>query len=399
MPMLRWVPVVVLPLAQQAVADELDTLNFVAIRNMRHETNIFRLSSSRDERAVLGGRTKSEDITTTAVGLKINKPYSLQRFELDLSYVDTNYRKFDYLSFGALNYRAQWNWSLTPAAYGTVSRLHREQQASFLDYTGVGNRNVTTVDVTRADSTFELDGAWKLLAGVTEVEVSNERLIVQESDFKQTSAEFGIKRDFRSGSSLSFTSTQGRGSFFKRTDPDRALLIDTGFHESRNDLRAIWSVSAKSSIDAHLGYLSRKHDNLAQRDFNGGVGGIAWRWEPSAKTEVVAGWERNISSFQSTNSSYIARDTFSISPTWRISNKTTLRLRYEHQARQFLGQGPELASILQQDTIDTGRVTLDWKPLRELTVSGSVQSDRRASNLADKDFKNIAATISVQLGF
>ena len=397
--LVQWLPLITIPITQLAFADEFDTVNFIGLRSLRYETNLFKLSTSANDHVLLNGRTKSDEITTTTAGINFNKKYSLQKFELDVSYVDYDYKKFSYLSFGGINYSGQWNWQLTPSLYGSIIAIHKEQQASYLDYQGIGNRNITTVEIKKLDTTFKLDGAWKFLTKLTELEVNNERLIVQESDFNLREVEIGFQRDFRSGSVLSFLKSQSRGNFFKRSEPSENLLIDTGFKESRNELRALWSITERSTIDARLAYVNRTHDNFSQRNFSGSVGGVIWHWEPTAKLELVSSWQQTVNSYQSNNSSFIKSNIISIGPDWHTTVKTLLKARYEYRQRQFLGQGFQIPLLPQQDSIQSAQLALIWNPLRELTLNASIQKDKRISNLIGKNFESSTAIVSARIEF
>lgn len=92
-------------LALAAQADELDTLQFQASESVQHDSNVYRLSDSADAQALIGTPTRSDTIAVTTVGLKLNKPYSLQRFELAVSAEDHRYRRFSNLNFTAVKDR------------------------------------------------------------------------------------------------------------------------------------------------------------------------------------------------------------------------------------------------------------------------------------------------------
>jgi len=79
---------------------------------------------------------------------------------------------------------------------------------------------------------------------------------------------------------------------------------------------------------------------------------------------------------------------------WQISEKTVLRARYDYARRAYQGGTSDRIDILQ-----TAMLALEWKALRALTVSASLQHDRRGSNLPGVDFKSTQAGIAAQLAF
>src|SRR5436305_9330715 len=91
-----------------AVADDFDTLNVVAGETLSHDSNVFRVPSSSGPPA--GFSSKSDVFNTHFVGLRLNKPYSLQRFQADVTKSATRYNNFSTLDTDTLNYRAAWLW-------------------------------------------------------------------------------------------------------------------------------------------------------------------------------------------------------------------------------------------------------------------------------------------------
>ena len=85
-----------------AIADELDVLQFNAGLALQHDSNVFRLSDQTSNPVVLGGSGRSDTLLTSSAGLKLRKPYGLQRFEADIGVENTNYKNFSALNFTAL---------------------------------------------------------------------------------------------------------------------------------------------------------------------------------------------------------------------------------------------------------------------------------------------------------
>jgi hypothetical protein len=161
-------------------ADSLDTWNVSVGTSVSHDRNIFHLSDSADAQALTGSSSKSDVVTATNLGLKVDKPYSLQRFELDLNVVKYDYRKFDYLNFTATNYTAAWRWSLTPNLHGNLSSGRQESLNSFTDNQNFRVRNVRTNDDYRFDADLDLGASWHLLGGAFQTRRKNSATFIQE---------------------------------------------------------------------------------------------------------------------------------------------------------------------------------------------------------------------------
>ena len=65
-----------------------------------------------------------------------------------------------------------------------------------------------------------------------------------------------------------------------------------------HELRLIWPVTGKRSIDARVGHFARNHAHFPQRDFEGFVGNFNLNWAVTGKTRITAGWARDLFNFQ-----------------------------------------------------------------------------------------------------
>jgi exopolysaccharide biosynthesis operon protein EpsL len=388
-------------ISPRAKADAEDTFTITPGVAVQHDDNLFRLSSSADPNAVLGRSTKSDDIITSSLALKIDKSYSLQRFELDASLADYRYRNFDFLNFTARNYAAAWRWSLTPYFHGNLTSDRNETLNSFTEVTtGFRTRNLRTDENQRFDGILEVSGSWRVLGGVAQTTRTNSQVFEQEADSRLNFAEGGLRYDFPSGSSLSYIARSGRGEYTSLSQPSASLaFFDTGFDQRENEVRLIWPVTGKTTIDARAAYMDRSHDHFSERDFAGGVGNLNVKWEITGKTALTAGLSRELTSYQTDYSSYIRIDHFVLSPVWQISEKTALRGRYDYAKLDYRGAIAVTPFNGRADTQRTAALVLEWQPLRSLSLNATLQNDRRTSNIPGFDFESMMAGVSAQMTF
>lgn len=398
--------------AQHASADAGDTFNVTAGSTLMYDSNVFRISPSIDPLLLTGKSTRSDQVITSTATLSLNKLYGMQRFQVNGSIVDNRYHNFDFLNFIAKNYDAAWTWQLTPYFHGNLSSTHKEGLQNFGNLTGFinsSNRNIRTDEIHRFDSIFELNRSWHVIGGVSQSKLTNSRLTVQDFDNTVLSFEGGIRYALPSGSSLTYKARHGQGDFFKRPEPISSTLFDTRFQDMEHDMRLLWLITAKTSIEARIGHFERKHDHFAQRDFSGFVGNFNVNWAITGKTRLVAGWARDLSNFQTAtnfqlagfqrfSSSYIAADRFSVAPAWQITEKTALRLRYEYSILDYLGPVLSFPDI-RHDSMHSGQAILDWQPVRAISLSAMLQRDHRTANIRGFDFDNIAGSITARLNF
>lgn len=413
----RWLAIailIMLPLfARNAEADARDTFNLNVGTNIMYDSNVFRLSPSIDPVTVIGQSTKSDQIITSTAALSLNKFYGLQRFEANGSIVDNRYHNFDFLNFIGKNYLAALHWQLTPYLHGKLSSDYKESLNNFANLTGFinsTNRNLRTDTNQRFDGVFEINRAFHVVGGISDATLKNSQLTVQDFDNRVISVEGGLRYVSPSGTSLTYKTRRGDGDFFKRPAPIASSLFDTGFREMEYGLQLIWPVTIKTSIDTRIAYLDRKHDHFSQRNFAGFIGNFDFNWNITSKIRFTASWTRSLSNFQTASnfqltqfqpfsSSYAATDRFFVMPVWRISEKTTLRLRYDYTMRDFLGPVIPIPGDHRSDSQHTGLIAMDWQPLNALLVSATLQRDHRTSNLATYKYDNSIATVAVRLNF
>jgi len=382
-----------------ARADIYDTLNLNTSVTAQYDSNLFRLSAGADANALVGKPSAAEQVLVSSFGFKLAKPYSLQRFEFEANLVDYKYRKFSYLDSTALNYAGAWRWSLTPRAYGNLTRTRTQALNSFADFTGFGIRNLRTDENTRLDGSYELDGVWRLIGAAAEITRTNSQPFVQEGDNSLRTIEGGPRYVAPSGTTLSYVARSGRGVFFNRPQPIAAALLDNRFEQREHEFSLLWLISGKSNVTARVAHVDRKHANFSARDHGGNVANLSFNWGVSGKLRLTTTWSRELASFQSPSASYTSTERWVFNPVWQISEKTALRGRYDRSVRDFRGAVAVTPQNDRSDLLRSAQISLDWKPLRALTFTATLQNDRRASNLPGLDFNSVMVSLTVLASF
>lgn len=383
----------------QAHADADDTISLTSNLNVEYNSNLFSLANGISPQAALGTSGKSDLITTGSVGVKLNKPYSLQRFELEATVVNNRYRTFDYLDFTALNYAGAWRWMITPTLHGSLSATRSESLNSFTDSKRYDQRNIRTDENQRLDTIYELDGSWRLLAGASRTTRTNRETLVQEGDTQTNSVTAGIRYDFRSGTSLAFQTRFGHGEYTNRPTPIPATLLDNQYDVRENGFQLNWRATGKTLLDARISYLEHTSADYSARNFAGMTGSLNFSWEVTGKTVLSAIAARELSSYQTLTSSYTQSDRIGLIADWRIREKAGLRVSYNYAQRDYLGGIIASSTNGRLDTTRTGMVALDWQPSRGVMISASLQRTKQTSNQSDNDFAANSANLSAQVTF
>ena len=335
-------------LATPAAAQE-DMLTARLSRHVTWDTNVFRLSDGAADPQLARGITgKSDQIATTTVGLSVDKAYSLQQFRFNVSQVATRHDKFSTLDRDAFNYTALWQWQLTPRISGALSADRAESAISFLDTQDL-QRNVAVTVNRNATVDGWLFGGWHLLAGISETRRESTGTFVASPSNTQTNGEFGLRYIAASRSSVTATRRLRNGVNTGQA-VDLVNFIDSAFKVTESELNAAWIVSGKSTLNGRLTRIERRHKHVPQRDFSVVAGELGYVWAPTGRLSVSVSALRAVAPFTpSTSISYRIDDTLAFAPAWRVTDKTTLRMRAYRQVSDFAGAVVPVAGSPRRD--------------------------------------------------
>ena len=378
-----------------ALSDELDVLQFNAGLALQHDSNVFRLSDQAGSPAIAGGSGRSDTILTSSAGLKLRKPYGLQRFEADIGLENTNYKNFSGLNFTALNYAAAWRWSLTPAFHGNLTTDSKEYVDNTADVQTAGQLNRKTDRSTRLDAEYEVDGVWRLLGGAFQRTNSNSQSATFEGDSKVIGAEAGVRYQLPFGASLAYRFRNGKGEY---TNQAAAVAVASDFTDREHEVQGEW-VGGRTKVGGRISRLERKYDSIPARDFSGFLSQIDITYALTGKTSIFGGVVRELGSYQTNNISYYQGSRVFVSPSWQATENIALRARYDYGVRDFKGPLPGFAASNRTDKTSLASLTAEWKPVRLLTLMAFVQRDQRTSNEFGADYKSNSVGISAKATF
>lgn len=365
------------------------TLQFRLGQSLVRDSNVFRTPDA---------IRRSDTYGVTTLGVKLDKRYSLQRIELDVYAQDYRYQDFSQLDFTAFNYDAAWRWSVTPRLRGNLTADRRE----FVDNTadvlvspdGLTAVNRRTESAVGLDAEYELGAAWRVVGGVFQRELKN-TLTTAEANSTVNGAEVGARYVFRSGNSLAYRFKNGDGTYRGQTD----ATLPRDFSDVEHEFRFEWAPTGRSTVQARMGYLDREHKSAADRDFSGWTGRVNANWVLTGKTQFDAGFIRDLSSYQTANTNYYEGQRLYISPVWKPTEKTALRLRLEQGTRNYKGAPAGQAPLNRRDKTALASLSAEWEALRSLTVAVTAQHDRRTANVAGADYKANSVGVSALFRF
>ena len=394
----RVIGVVLWSVAQSAAAQE-GPFQLRLGRDVTWDANVFRLpDSAPDPQAVRGIAGKSDQFTRTSIGLKFDKEFGLQRLLVDLGQSTLRYNKFSTLDSDAHDYLGRLSWQLGPRLSGTLSS-NRTRSAVGFDQTGGTTNIVRTSSSEGLTVDGWLFGGWHLLAGYTASETTNSVPFVAQPNVNQSIAEAGLRYVAASGNSIIYKQRWNRGTYAGQV-VNFATFVDDGFTARESELLVSWVGNGQSVLDGRLTWIDRRYQNIPQRNFSGVAGEIRYHWTPTGNLTFDLSALQNLAPYTpDLQTSYRKDDTLGFAATWAVGATTTLRMNLSRLSTGYLGPVAPVAGPLRHDVLNSARLAAEWKPHAKVTLTASVQRDRRTSNDSNFAFNDTIGGFNALLAY
>ena len=119
-----------------------------------------------------------------------------------------------------------------------------------------------------------------------------------------------------------------------------------------------------------------------------------------SKTQILLSASRSFVDWWDVATSYNITNTVSLAPTWQLSPELSARLRLERSRRNFFAPVFIFDGVpLRQDVIRTGQLSLEWLPVRNISMVVSLQKERRNSNQEDVTYADTTTSLDMRLSF
>lgn len=361
------------------------------------DDNVFRISKDVDPATVIGSRSRADTYRTTSLGLSADVPVSLQRFVGSLTFNSTRYQRFSALDFDGHDLRGSWLWQADKDLHGELGFSDTYSLASFAQLLS------TTPDQLRVRREF-VNGAWmvtpqwRLRAAGERLEQRNSAPATLFNDVNIDGFEASLSRISPTGNSIGCSARIETGQF-PTLEPLAAALIDNAYRQYGAGLTLDWTISAVSHLVARADQVSRRYDQLPQRDFNGATGRAEFTWTPTGKLALTAIAQRDISPYEYTRSSLVLIKGIGVRPTWRMTAKLELSADLEALTRSYPGDPAQALGLAGQrdDKVRTMSALLTYHPAATVTVQASLLHEGRSSNVGFGDYAANVAWINVRL--
>lgn len=374
-------------------------IKFSVFGGLHRDSNLFRLSDSVDPQTAIGSSEKSDTIRRLGVGLKAAIPVSRQRFLFDAQVEDYDFDRFGFLDHRTYRAGAAWKWQAGSQLSGDIGYSKRRFLAGFGELQG-RVRDLITEDHAYAGASYLATPRWRVRGVLDSYDWNHSESTRATLDNRTNSATAGLDYLTPAGNSIGGQVKYSEGNY-----PNRQLVagspIDNQYSEIETSAVAQWNVTGKSRIDARLGYTSRKHEQVSQRDFQGVTGRLNYDWTIAAKTLLNMAVWREIRSIEDVDASYVLSQGISMGPAWAPTSKLVLQAKILREKRDFEGDPGFVltASPQREDTFRGARLSAGYTPLRNVELSLSLEKGDRSSNIAGRDYDYNAVNANAKFSF
>ena len=373
------------------------------------DDNVFRISKDVDPATVIGSSSRADTYHTTAFGLNAEMPLSLQRFVANLTFNSTRYQRFSGLDSNGHDLRGSWLWQAGRVLHGELGYAETVSLASFAQLLSTTPDQLRTPDQLTVrqefvNGTWMVTPYWRLRVAGDQLEQRNSAPATLFNDVTIDGVEAALSRVSKAGNSIGFSTRLERGKFPTAepfTTPLSTTLIDNAYRQYAASLTLDWTVTGISRLVARADQVSRRYDQLPQRNFTGQTGRLELTWTPTGKMTLIAIAQRDISPYEYTRSSLVLLKGFGLRPGWHVTPKIDLSADLEAVTRSYVADPAQALGLTGQrdDRVRSMGALFSYHPIPRIGVQASLLHETRSSNAAFGDYAANVAWLNARFAF
>lgn len=363
------------------------------------DSNIFRLSGRDAAKAQLGSSNMGTVMHRVDAGIDADIPISRQHVVAQLNVNKSRFESFRFLDYTGHDVQIRWEWVVGDRWSGVAGYSNSRHLAS---YTQLQRpvQSLVTLSNRFVDADYNFLPHWHVHGKASRYEVAYSNDLQNASNVNLNSVEAGVDFISRADNSL--------GVQLKGTDggyPNRQVVanstVDNSYRQYEVNALASWKYSPNTRVAARLGYVRRTYHQLSVRDFKGLAGRASVYWHVGGSTVLRLSAWRRISAYQNLLSSYVINNGASLSPTWTVTPKLTVKGQVLYEALTYQGD-PGFAldnTRVRRDHLHGAGLDVTYKPFDHLTLEASYDWRYRTSNYSTRSYRDNTINVQLRLDF
>jgi exopolysaccharide biosynthesis operon protein EpsL len=348
-----------------------------------------------------GFNNEREDFwRTSEYGLVFDRTYSRQNIFIVAKLSTTSFNRFKQLDYNGRDMQANWLWQLGNRLDGKIGTTYQKVLTPYTDF-AISERNLRISRGRYADGTWRFNSSWRARAEFKRVEYEYELTSQRYNNRIEDSSELELDYLTRSDSTVGVVARQVRGKF----QPLRLggpFTFNNNFTQDELKLRLKWIVSGTTTLDALVGYTSRKQLSFGEGRTEGVAGKIEAAYQPRGKMSYRAAVWRDFAPLESLVVSYTLNNGASLSAQWDVSSKIKVNSNVIAEQRNYKARGNVVSAFGDlRDSICTASVQGTWSPRPTAQVSAGLTHQMRSGSaaLGTGSFKSNSMTLSARAQF
>lgn len=398
-----------LPVADSALADEDDVFSLVTSANWQYVDNVFYLPDDVEPTSFGPNAPRGDHSTVLSAGIVGEKRLGRQVLTANTTFNRTRYNDLSLLDNDGYNLAAGWRWAVGNDFSGNLSYSKRRYLLGFGDFRLVNlAKNLVDAETFRFDGSYRLDAYWALFGSLNRETQRNDATVRRPNDYDIDRIEAGARYTTRGGTAFELLARESRGDFPNRT---ATVLRDNAYKQKDAEFRVRWQPVGHSKVSASVGLSKREHERAPTRDYDDLYGKFSWEWQPNGHLGLTLDVQRQISALDENFTTYFQTETYSLTPVWYATGKLRVDGLLQYRSRDGQGRGnidfidPVVLALLgdqaaqRTEDIYTYSVGATWAIQRNLNASAQWRHDRRDSNVNFYQYRTNSLSMSLQYLF
>lgn len=347
-----------------------------------YDDNLLRLQNSAAAQAMGAGSNLSDVTRRAQFGLAVDKSVSQQHLTANLNVTNVEYDRFDQLNHLDKNVSANWNWHAGDHVEGNAGITYSQGLTPFIDF-HLLEANIRTQESAYVNGAWLFHPSWRVRAGLQHSKLWYDLASQQTGNNSQNQTELGLDYLAASGSTIGLQLRHTRADF-PNPEQDGDIAVFNGYNQDEIKAKIDWLVTAKTRLHFLGGWVSRKQDAFAVRDFSGFNSRISADWLPTDSLAfTVAAW-REIGAVDDLSTIYSLNHGLSVASSWQYSEKVRVVGQFKYQKRDFSQSSASgtIGSVDMNDVLRNTALTVVYNPTPkwEWQLSGSRSTQVLASS-------------------
>ena len=373
--------------------DDLRPLSGFAEIGAEYDSNPFRLSDSADPR--------SDQVLRYGVGGRYaQRVYGRQSILLEGRGDQYNYSHSSVLDHFAYSLLGEWRWELGNSLSGAVGagRVFRIADPGQIQRE---TREDVTTDRAYANGGWLFAPSWRVRAGVDGEKSTRERQLAPAIRADTSGVRVGLDYITPLANSIGVEARTAKGDapVGDLVDPT-GQFVGNDFEEKEVSAVVSYGATSQVRVNGRVGQTERTYTVIPGRDFKGTTWRALIEWLPGNKT--ILGFETYNApqSVIDVDASHVVVRGTAFTANWAPLAKWVFSGRIFEERRESVGT-PEtllLGVPPRDDTIQGIRLGVGWSPVRYAEVGVGMETGRRTSTeaLRDYDFTTFSANLRIR---